>query len=50
MIGDSLSSDIMGAKNAGIATCWYDHKGQGVSGRDAADYHISNLRELLSLV
>ncbi len=49
MIGDSLSSDMMGAKNAGMAACWYDHTGQGVSRQKAADYRISNLRELLSL-
>src|SRR5262249_52082133 len=24
MVGDSLSSDIQGGRNAGIATCWYN--------------------------
>ena len=50
MIGDSLSSDITGAKNAGMASCWYDNKGRGSQEQKKADYHISKLSELLSLV
>ena len=39
ILGDSLTSDIQGGKNAGIRTCWYNpHKKQG-----EADYIISSL-------
>ena len=47
---DSLSSDIAGAKNAGMAACWYDRKGKGERSQAAADYRISRLRELLKIL
>ncbi len=47
MIGDSLSSDIAGAKSVGMAACWYDCKRKGSSNQRAADYYISKLGELL---
>ena len=50
MVGDSLSSDIAGAKNAGMAACWYDRKGKGERCQAAADYRISRLRELLKIL
>ena len=50
IIGDSLSSDIKGGNNAGIATCWYNPKKQ----KKTDDYHVTHeiedLRELLELV
>lgn len=49
MVGDSLSSDIAGAKNAGMATCWYNHKGEECSNPKIVDYHISKLRQLFTL-
>lgn len=45
IIGDSLSSDISGGKNAGIKTCWYNpHNKEG-----SADYVISSLMEFFDL-
>ncbi len=49
IVGDSLSSDIKGGKNAGIATCWLNpqHKEtQGVT----PDYQIENLMQLEALL
>lgn len=45
MVGDSLSSDIKGGKNAGIATVWVnpDHK---ESGDIKPDYEIESLSQL----
>ena len=50
MVGDSLTSDILGGQNAGIATCWVnpDHK----TGREdiRVDYEIEALSQLESLL
>lgn len=50
IVGDTLTSDILGGRNAGIATCWVnpDHK----SGRDdiRADYEIQYLSQLEDLL
>lgn len=49
LIGDSLSSDIKGAKNAGIASCWYNPKGKTAEGI-APDYVIQNLWEVEKII
>lgn len=50
MVGDSLTSDILGGQNAGIATCWVnpDHK----PGREGirVDYEIEALSQLEDLL
>ena len=50
MVGDSLTSDILGGINAGIATCWVnpDHK----PGRAdiVPDYEIEALHQLPALL
>lgn len=50
IVGDSLTSDILGGKNAGILTCWINpaHK----PGREdiRPDYEIENLTQLESLL
>ena len=49
IIGDSLSSDIKGGNNAGITTCWFNHK-QFENSTDAkVDYEISCLKDLMKL-
>lgn len=50
MIGDSLSSDIYGAKNIGMATCWYNPKQRTAPTAAMADFSISKLSELCSIV
>lgn len=50
MVGDSLSSDILGGKNAGIKTCLYNpHKRENTT-QIIPDYEIHNLSELPSLL
>lgn len=49
LIGDSLSSDIKGAKNAGIASCWYNPKGKE-AGEVTPDYVIQNLWEVEKII
>ncbi len=43
MIGDSLTSDIKGGKNAGITTVWYNHKGKEPAADIIPDYQASSL-------
>ena len=50
MVGDSLSSDIQGGTNYGIATCWYNPNGHTVRQEDRVDHEITDLEELLGLV
>lgn len=44
VIGDSQSSDILGAYNAGIDSCWYNPK--SYDGKYPAKYTITNLLQL----
>ena len=50
IVGDSLSSDILGGINAGIATCWFNpdekEKNLGIK----ADYEIRSLQELYLII
>lgn len=48
MVGDSLTSDIRGGKNAGILTCWYnpDHLPNKIE--VTPDCTIDNLQDILS--
>ena len=50
MIGDSLSSDILGGNNAGIDTIWYNPKGAPLSGRACPTYTVSSYNEILSIL
>ncbi len=48
IIGDSLTSDIMGGINAGIDTCWYNPK--GIKTDIKPTYEISKITDLLKLL
>ena len=50
MVGDSLSSDIRGGSNYGIATCWYNPKGRKSGPDDRVSHQIGNLSELFLFV
>ena len=50
VIGDSLSSDIKGANNAGLPACWYNLKGDPRPADLSIDYEIRDLRELYDIV
>ncbi len=49
IVGDSLSSDILGGKNAGIATCWVNPKHKP-AGKITPDYEIEELTQLEKLL
>ena len=46
LLGDSLTSDMQGGRNAGIATCFLGED----TGDDRCDYVISDLMEFLEIV
>lgn len=50
IVGDSLSSDILGGKNAGIPTCWVNPKGKAATTDCQPDYEISGLFQLEELL
>jgi 2-haloacid dehalogenase len=50
IIGDSLSSDILGGNNAGIDTCWYNPASLENKTEARVDYEIRDLKELYELL
>lgn len=50
MIGDSLTSDIAGGRNAGIDTCWYNPRRLPRSDSDVVTYEIDDLAGLEAIV
>lgn len=50
VIGDSLTSDIQGANNAGLPCCWFNPKGQPRPQGLRIDYEIRALEELYAIM
>ena len=50
VVGDSLRSDILGAKNAGVKSCLYNPKKKENKTDILPDYEISALEELFELL
>lgn len=50
IIGDSLTSDMQGGNNAGIACCWYNPAGQPAPAHIRIDHEIRNLWEVPAIV
>ncbi len=50
IVGDSLSSDIQGGKNAGIYTCWVNPKGKTAPIENQPDFEIASITELEELL
>ncbi|WP_372768843.1 pyrimidine 5'-nucleotidase [Pseudoalteromonas sp.] len=50
MVGDTLSSDILGGKNAGLDTCWINHEGDKVEDTVGATYQVGCLTGLYNLI
>ena len=50
VIGDSLSSDIQGANNAGLPCCWFNPRGLPRPEGLRIDYEIRALEELPPIV
>ena len=50
MVGDSLTSDILGGQNAGIATCWVNPNHKERRSDIRVDYEIESLSQLEALL
>lgn len=50
IVGDSLTSDILGGINAGIATCWVNPAGKKARADIRPDYEIESLAKLEQLL
>ena len=50
IVGDSLSSDILGGKQVGMRTCWVNPKGKTSPDNLKPDYEIPSLSALESLL
>lgn len=50
LVGDSLSSDILGANQAGITSCWYNPDSLKNDSQAVADFEIKNLSEILPVL
>lgn len=50
IIGDSLSSDILGGINADIHTCWYNPKAKEKNFDVNPDYEITRMSKILEIV
>ena len=50
IVGDSLTSDIRGARNAGIRSCWYNFRRERPRTEIQADFEIHFLEELPPLL
>jgi 2-haloacid dehalogenase len=50
IVGDSLTSDMQGGRNAGIGTCWYDPERKPVPEGYRVDHVIADLGEIFALL
>lgn len=50
IVGDSLTSDILGGNNAGILTCWYNPEKAARPDGYRVDYEIADLHEIYDLI
>ncbi len=50
MVGDSLTSDMRGAQNAGIAACWFNPESRKKDVDVRIDYEIRRLEELVPIL
>lgn len=50
LVGDSLTSDMRGANNAGIAACWYNPQGKDNRLGVKIDYEIRHLQDIYAVL
>lgn len=50
IVGDSLTSDILGGTYAGIKTCWYNPNGEVRDTAARVDFEIQDLNEVLGIL
>ena len=50
MVGDSMTTDILGAKAVGIDTCFFNRRPESALEHEAVDYEISTLNQLATVI
>lgn len=50
LVGDSLTSDMRGAENAGVASCWFNPKNRKKDVAVRTDYEIRRLEEFKAIL
>lgn len=50
LVGDSLTSDMRGAQNAGVVSCWFNPTGRAKDVEVQTDYEIRRLEELVPIL
>jgi putative hydrolase of the HAD superfamily len=50
MIGDRLETDILGAQNAGIDSCWFNPNREENKNDIKPNYEIQKLSEILNII
>lgn len=50
IVGDSLTSDILGGRNVGIVTCWYNPSRKPAAGGIHPHHEIADLHEVFQLI
>lgn len=50
IVGDSLTSDILGGNKAGIACCWYDPENKPAPAELRIDYTITDLNQIKDII
>lgn len=49
LIGDSLTADIAGGRNAGIKTVWFNHDRTDIPENKIWDYYVESLDEIKNI-
>ena len=50
MVGDSMTTDIIGAQKAGLKTCFFNRRPEESRAPHSADYEIHDIRELRTIL
>lgn len=50
MIGDNVTADIIGAKNFGLKSIWFNFQGKAYKDYSFTDYCINNLEEIKNII
>ncbi len=50
MIGDNISADIIGAKNFGLKSIWFNYKGEAFDSYSFTDFYVDKLRDIRNIL
>lgn len=50
MIGDNVTADIIGAKNFGLKSIWFNYKGEAFDSYSFTDFYVDKLRDIMNIL